>query len=65
MAQQRSATSTVERNAAAAYLASMLEELMPLAQSNGLPVVAYLLDMALTEARAAMSKSTEHLDGSR
>lgn len=47
------------RDAAAAYLASLLEELAPLAQRNGLPVVAYLLDMALVEAKAAVGQSAK------
>jgi hypothetical protein len=40
-------------------LASLLEELAPLAQRNGLPVVAYLLDMALVEAKAAVGQSAK------
>jgi hypothetical protein len=45
-----------ERHAAAAHLTTMLEELMPLAQRNGLPVVAYLLDLALMEAKSVASQ---------
>jgi hypothetical protein len=51
--------------ATAAYLVSLLEELAPLAQRNGLPVVAYLLDMALMEAKTAAAQSAQPLDRSK
>ena len=54
----------VERDAAA-YLASMLEELASLAQNNGLPVLAYLLDMALAEAKAVADPPGIRGDGRR
>ena len=57
MADGRGGDAVEGRHAAAVYLTSMLEELSPLAQHNGLPIVAYLLDMALMEARSAAGHS--------
>ena len=65
MANNRGSRAVVERDAAAAYLASMLEELSPLAQQNGLHVVAYLLDMALMEAKTVANQSVSAHDRSR
>jgi len=65
MADNRSSKAVVERDAVAAYLASMLEELTPLAQRSGLPVIAYLLDMALMEAKTAAGQSAKSFDKSR
>jgi hypothetical protein len=62
MANHRERKVPGDRNGAAAYLASRLEELMPLAQRNGLPVVAYLLDMALMEAKAAVGQAAKPRD---
>jgi hypothetical protein len=49
----------------ATYLVSKLEELAPLAQRDGLPVVAYLLEMALMEARTVAGHSPRPFDGSQ
>jgi len=38
---------------------------MPLAQRDGLPVVAYLIDMALTEAKMIASQPMESSPRSR
>ena len=59
MADGRGGEAVEGRRAAAVYLASMLEELSPLAQHNGLPALAYLLDMALMEARSAAGHSID------
>jgi hypothetical protein len=53
------------REATADYLTTMLEELVPLAQRNGLPTVAYLLDMALMEAKTIANRSQEPVERSR
>jgi hypothetical protein len=65
MADNRGGRAVIERDAAAAYLASMLEELSSLAQQNGLHVVAYLLDMALMEAKTVANQSAHPHDRSR
>jgi hypothetical protein len=59
MVKDRASHPTGGREATADYLATMLEELVPLAQRNGLPVVAYLLDMALVEVKTTASRSQE------
>ena len=65
MTNNRGGKTTLKRDAAAAaYLISLLEELAPLAQRNGLPVVAYLLDMALMEAKTSVGKPAPPLDRS-
>ena len=43
----------------------MHEELVPLAQTNGLPTVAYLLDMALMEVKTIANRSQELGERSR
>jgi len=59
MVKDRASHPTGGREATADYLATMLEELVPLAQRNGLPIVAYLLDMALMEVQTAVNRSQE------
>jgi hypothetical protein len=65
MANDRGNETVAERSAAATYLTTMLEELTPLAQRNGLPVVAYLLDMALMEAKSAAGQAPGSSNSSR
>ena len=65
MAQNPRNPPAADRDAAADYLASLLEELTPLAQRHGLHVVAYLLDMAHLEVRSIVRKSPPGDDGSR
>lgn len=49
-----------DRRAAAAYVAALAAELRAMAQKNGLPTLAYLLDMAHIEASTeARDKSDE------
>jgi hypothetical protein len=43
----------------------MLEELVGVAERNRLPLVAYLLDMALLELRSASGHSIKTIDRSR
>jgi hypothetical protein len=59
MAHNRGNRIAAEREAAADYLTSMLEELLPVAQQSGLEVVAFLLDMALAEAKMAVDQVVE------
>jgi hypothetical protein len=54
MSQPFEADRPADRAAAAAYIASMLEHMSPLAQRHGLDVVAYLLDMAHLELASVM-----------
>jgi hypothetical protein len=55
----------MDRDAAAAYLDALLEELKPLAQQHGLHVVAYLLDMAHLEVRSIARQSSRAAEESR
>ncbi len=48
---------------AAAYIASLADELAQLARRNGLDALSYILDMARLEADQ-VSKPTGHKDGS-
>jgi hypothetical protein len=65
MVNDRASHPTGGREATADYLATMLEELVPLAQTNGLPTVAYLLDMALMEVKTIANRSQELGERSR
>jgi hypothetical protein len=60
-----SGKATIDRAEAASYLASMLEDLSPLAQRNGLHVLAYLIDMAVMEAKVAAGHAAHSRDLSR
>jgi hypothetical protein len=64
MADQRAKKPT-ETDAAAVYLTTMLEELVGVAERNRLPLVAYLLDMALLELRSASGQSIKTIVRSR
>lgn len=65
MVENRASHPTRGREATADYLATMLEELVPLAQRNGLSTVAYLLDMALLEVKTIAGRSQESAERSR
>ena len=65
MANNRGETPTAGPYEAASYLTALLEELATLAKQSDLPVVAYLLDMALMEAKAKAGQPTEAPEPSR
>lgn len=53
------AVSDEQRRAAASYVATLAQDLRALAQTNGLPTLAYLLDMARLEAESAACAPAE------
>jgi hypothetical protein len=65
MAVHRTNKVEIERAAAASYLVTMLKELTPIAQRNGLDVVAYLLGVAQLEADSVARQSAERPEHSR
>ena len=65
MADNRGEKPTVGRDAVASYVTTMLEELVPLAKQSDLPVVAYLLNMALMEVKMEVAQSTNATEPSR
>jgi hypothetical protein len=62
MADKSNKKEPTDRAAAAEYLASLLEEMSPLAQRHGLDVAAYLLDMAHMEVSSVSRRHSSQLD---